>query len=353
MGDSMADEFVLQGPWQPSAVLAALEALMSPTLNELRISVAYTTLSGCKELMPRLADRVEQWSSIPKTVITSTDFGFTEPEALRHLRDDLGIHVRLADIGGASFHTKVYAFGDDLGFRAFVGSANLTGAALITNGEAGAVVSFQADPQKLETAWAQLIENSNPLTDESLRNYEERRAKRPPPLPPETPVARRDGALATKDLSHFPDAVQAGALDPAAFEAMWVEAGSMSSSGSKSQLEIPRRGHRFFGFSFESYDGEQRTIGRTLLTASGRVWATQKLAWHGDNKMERFNLPTPAKHGFAYKGTAVLFRRLDDGFQLSVAPWDSDLAASWRAASREQKQEYRLGRNSPRTCGLF
>jgi hypothetical protein len=154
-------------------------------------------------------------------------------------------------------------------------------------------------------------------------------------------------------LASFPDAVTGGAVDATAFDALWIEAGSMSSSGSHSQLELPRGANRFFGFSFNSYDHDHHTIGHPDLVSGGHSWTDRPLTWHGNNRMERLNLPTPAQGGFVYEGTAILFKRVTTGFQVSVAPWDSDVAASWRAASRAKGQEYRLGQSSPRTCGLF
>jgi len=46
-------------------------------------------------------------------------------------------------------------------------------------------------------------------------------------------------------LPVFADAVTSGRLSPGDFDHLWVEAGSMSSSGSYSQLELPRRGNVF------------------------------------------------------------------------------------------------------------
>jgi hypothetical protein len=69
--------------------------------------------------------------------------------------------------------------------------------------------------------------------------------------------------------------------------------------------------------------------------------------------MERFNLPTRSQGGFAYKDSAILFRRLDDGsFELIVAPWDSDLARSWREASAQKGTLFRTGGTS-RLVGLI
>src|SRR5690349_19756082 len=111
-----------------------------------------------------------------------------------------------------------------------------------------------------------------------------------------------------RGLSVFADAVASGNLRPIEFDHLWIEAGSMSSSGSHSQLELPRRGNLFFGADFDDYDSKQVELILTLtLTMGGQRWDGKKLTWHGDNKMERINLPTRAKGGVAYKNTAILF----------------------------------------------
>lgn len=349
----MSDLAVIQGPWRPTAVLVALEGLATKELDELRIAVAYTTLTGCEELMPRLADRIgaDRWVTIPRILITSTDFGLTEPKALEYLRDEHGINVRLSDIP-TSFHPKLYAFGQGSGIKAFIGSANLTRAAMTTNGEAGAVISFDTPGLHVfEEDWVQLFEASDPLTTKALKEYERRRTAKPPPLPAESRIAGASKAT-TSGLIPFYKAIAKG-LDPTAFEAMWVEAGSMSSSGSHSQLELQRGAHQFFEVSFTDYDDDHHTLAHPPLISAGRTWTNRPLTWHGNNMMERINLPTEAQGGFAYRGTAVLFKRVANGYQLAVADWDSDVAASWRAASRAIGHEYRLGKGSPRTCGLF
>ena len=45
-----------------------------------------------------------------------------------------------------------------------------------------------------------------------------------------------------------------------------------------------------------------------------------RIPWHGNNRMERINLPTPAQGGFDYCDTAVLFRRQAEGFEIEVLP---------------------------------
>jgi hypothetical protein len=89
------------------------------------------------------------------------------------------------------------------------------------------------------------------------------------------------------------------------------------------------------------------------LRAGAKLWSDRLLTWHGNNRMERLNLPTRSQGGFDYGNSAIMFRRLPDGsFELVVAPWDSDLARAWREASAERQLLFRLGSTS-RMVGLI
>ncbi|MEF2559320.1 hypothetical protein VQ044_24710, partial [Aurantimonas sp. C2-5-R2] len=138
--------------------------------------------------------------------------------------------------------------------------------------------------------------------------------------------------------------IETGAVNPANYNAMWIH-GEALQGGSRNQLELPRGGHRFFGFLFTQYDYPHNlTIGEPILRSGARAWNDRRLTWHGNNRMERMNLPTAAQGGFEYADTAVMFRRLGDGsFELIVTPWDSDLARSWRQASAQRQTLFRLG----------
>jgi hypothetical protein len=136
---------------------------------------------------------------------------------------------------------------------------------------------------------------------------------------------------------------------------MWVQ-GEGLQGGSVNQLELPRGGHRFFGFDFDNYAYPDNTlIGQPVLRMGGKTWSDRKLTWHGRNKMERINLPTVSQGGANYTDSAVMFRRLsDDSFELIVTPWESDLAKSWRQASQKRSTMFRLGRiGTNRLVGLL
>lgn len=114
-----------------------------------------------------------------------------------------------------------------------------------------------------------------------------------------------------------------------------------------------RGANRFFGFAHATYGSAHVTIGYPTLTLGGTTWRDRPLTWHGNNMMERINLPTRAQGGFDYRNTAVLFRRNLGGFEINVFPWHDDAAVAWRAASHAIGTVFRLGERGRRICGLF
>lgn len=102
---------------------------------------------------------------------------------------------------------------------------------------------------------------------------------------------------------------------------MWIHADALQ-GGSQNQLELPRGGHRFFGLDFDQYDHPHNlTIALIRLRRGSQTWSKRRLTWHGNNRMERFNLPTKSQGGPSYADSVVLFRRLPDGsFELVSLP---------------------------------
>jgi HKD family nuclease len=354
---------IFQDPSRPNAILDAVVSLASPATTRFRGLVAYTTRGGTERLLPELEASIGgAWPEIPKTLVTSFDFGITEPAALEYLRD-AGFEIRIANLGeggrltlipaASAYHPKAYIFDSDEVLSALIGSANLTRRALTVNVEVAYVVERLAEPEAVEEQWDAAFEASVPLTEELLELYRERRPgalRRPTPpgepVPPPLPPA--PGTLKT-----FAQAVLDGDVNPQEFAAFWVEAGSMSSSGSHAQLELPRRGNVFFGYAFDDYDDEHHTLGEPPLLVRGEWFTDRPLTWHGNNRMERINLPTFAQSGLRYPGTAILFRRIEGGFNLEVRPWDSPEAEAWRDESEAAGHIFRLGQNSNRVCGLL
>ena len=355
---------VFQDPVHPRSMLEAICDLTSDDMTALHVAVAYVTTAGVEVLIDDLQEVVGDlaWQRAEKTLITTFDFGRTEPYALRLLVGH-GFEVRIAILGlqnsgprpdASSWHPKTYIVETPDERRALIGSANLSRRALMVNTEMGVLVA--ADPGgPLDASWSQLLSTSEILDEEALQRYESTRTPRPPE-PVEPPAQSQSPSLA--DLPLFSDSVREDEIWPEEFSAFWLDAGSMSSSGSHSQLELPRYGSRFFGFNFANYDRWQRTIGELDLAVEHALW-TRSIAWHGDNGMERINLPTPrmlAEEGVSFDQWAdkvIMFQRAaDDSFAITATETTSNTAEAWRRESFAAGRIFRLGQNSARLCGL-
>ena len=100
-------------------------------------------------------------------------------------------------------------------------------------------------------------------------------------------------------------------IDPSSYDQMWVQAHRLS-GGARTQLELPRGSHRFFGPAYEGYDYERvEHIAEPSLVSGQRMWRNRPVTWHGDNRMERINLPSAAMGGYAYENSLILFRRME------------------------------------------
>ena len=359
---------IVQNSAQPAAIRNVIVDLISFDMTDLRVASAYVTTSGSDVLLRAVADTVGRaaFEMMPKTLVTSFDFGLTEPRALRCWQDLPNTRIFVSgaqQLGQGSlipqraFHPKFYMFGRAGGryYNSLVGSANLTGRGLSVNTEA-AWAQYNVPRAQIDAAFALAQFETVALTGELLWAYEALRRVQPAPAgvdreiqPVEPPQPLPLG------LQQFRLAIESGQINPEIFNAMWVQ-GEALQGGSQNQLELPRGGHKFFGYNFDRYDYPGNiTIGSPVLRNGGRVWNDRLLTWHGNNRMERMNLPTINQGGFDYADTAVMFRRLANGeFELVVTPWDSDLARSWRHAAIRQNSLFKLGTIATnRTVGLL
>jgi hypothetical protein len=143
-----------------------------------------------------------------------------------------------------------------------------------------------------------VMSGTNPLTDDLLTRYKALRKHKPPPpqLKLETEGVPSPTVVSTASLSTFWDAVN-GELQPSQCREFWIQVDKLQ-GGSQNQLELPRGGHRFFGFNFSNYAYQKKiTIAVPVICAGARIWTDRLLTWHGDSKMERMNLPTQSQGG--------------------------------------------------------
>ena len=348
---------IVQNAMEPASLRNALVDMIATGITDVRVASAYVTLRGADILLSAVMGVVGPvaFSVMPKILITSFDFGLTEPQALQRW---CAMTNSMVFVSGAqklaqgslmpqrAFHPKLYILGSGpQKCSMLVGSANLTSRGFSVNTEAAWVQ--QAVPRAVaDVAFNKVCFETTALTENLLAAYAALRQAKPPP--PEIaqevqPVAAPEPVPDTA-LPLFRVAIETGAINPVAYAAMWVH-GEGLQGGSNNQLELPRGGHRFFGFVFDQYDYPHNlTIGQPVLRSGARIWNDRLLTWHGNNRMERMNLPTASQGGFDYANAAVMFRRLVDGsFELIVTPWDSDLARSWRHASAQRQTLFRLG----------
>ena len=346
----------------PCQVPIAFDEAAVGSIIRLRWAVAYVSYSGCDLMAPRLQQRMgRRWHAAEKIIVTSCDYGITDPNAIELLWQWPKCRVLLSSpevlhrprlIPVAAFHPKLYIFDKDVGRAVIIGSANLTGRAMTTNTEAVGLHIVTGTSDTWDKMWAASVQGAVEFTPELVSEYRRVRRSLPtrevlePPPPPSEP-------LDPDSLPVFWDEIAAGRLSPGDFTHFWVEGGSMSSSASHNQLELPRGANRFFNFLFARYDHRQAEIGHPRLMVGGRPFANRKLAWHGDNGMERIYLPTEHQSNLVYQDQCILFRKTRAGFALFVFPWNSDFAIACRLASQTAGRLYRLGVRSPRICGLY
>lgn len=348
---------IYQSPVRANSVLEAISECVTSETTGFRVAVAYVTREGALTLVEILKDRAgEGWQELAKKVITCFDFGHTEPAGLEYLQQQ-GFEVRIANqvadgmvqirSSTSSFHPKIYLATSLDRVRAVVGSANLTRRALSVNVKA--VSAIELDLHAVEEIWTELEAGSVILSTHLLDEYKEIRPRQRRPLRQDEPAV--PGPVAPGDLPIFKDAVEADLVDVTKHDAFWVEVGGPS-GGSGSQLELPRLAQKFFGYEFDGYDDEHHVIGEPTLTTRTGSWE-RPLTWHGNNRMERINLPTPSQSNLTYSHQVVLFQRSGVAFEITVSDPNSPRAIRWRDESAASGTLFRVSDRSARRCGLI
>lgn len=353
---------IVQNSATSSVVLDEIASRVPSDATKMFVASAYVTQEGSELLLDRVRRAIgpQAFGQLSRRLVTTCDYGLTDPDALQSWFA-AGATVEMVNaenVGGATlrpsvaFHPKVYAFRAAVGEWTVVsGSANLTARGMTVNAEAmSAGLMTRAD---MRTARRALTHGAVPVTAALIATYRAQRLAAPPSPDIAAEITGVAQPQSAAGVDVFGNAVNIGIVDPTTFNRFWVQTLTMS-GGSGSQLELPRGAHAFFGFAFAQHvAGDKVTIGRPVLISGGSQWNDRILSWHGNNQMERINMPTAAMGGYAYARSAVCFRRLDEGFEFTVAPWNSSLARSWRSASAKAGYVFALGANSPRTCGLL
>ncbi len=355
--------FIVQNDARPGAMQNALFDLMRIGIDNVRVCSAYMSMSGSEILFDGLCRSAPNGNHerVRKTIVTSLDFGLTEPSALQFWDEAQNCNVLVAGASlleqenltpRAAFHPKLYLFDRPDGtLGSLVGSANLTNRGLTINAEVAWLEQEHNQPEHVNEAWDAAIGPAIPLTAAILERYRALRERAAPEHPTEEldPIPEPEvGRLG--QYTPFGDAE----IDLGAHSQMWVQSHGLQ-GGARTQLELPRGAHRFFGAAFEGYEFDRVDhIAEPVLVSGLSEWRDRPLTWHGDNAMERINLPSLAMGGFRYENSLILFRRIaPNTFELRVHPWDSDSARARLEASRRAGLVFRVGRNSNRLAGFI
>lgn len=357
---------VYQSPQFPNRILSSLSDLMGPDVTAIKVSSAYISLGGARLFMDQVKARMTgaEENHVPISLITSLDYGITEPQALQYWHECpfADVYIRGTELlannnlipEASAFHPKIYIFesthDDENDIRALIGSANLTTRGLTVNSEA----AWQSEDIAISEAtkcWERAIEYAVPLSADIIKKYTElhkSRTKSPteaenkPVIEPASTDAQ--GPFAEADV------------DPTDYDMLWIQTRAMS-GGSASQVELPRGSYRFF--SGADVPDHSATLVQCLkeieILLNGDIYSGKRVTWHPHNGMERLNLPSHNRTGIHLDNSMILLRRVEaKRYELSVLPWESDITRAICAATEHHKKLFHLAKaKTDRLCGLL
>lgn len=236
-----------------------------------------------------------------KTLVTSLDFGLTDPDALAFWRALPGCRVLVAGSSGldrgnlvpaAAFHPKIYLFDRPDGTSgSLVGSANLTNRGLTVNGEVAWSQRRNLGRHNLDQTWRAAITPAVPLTERMLEHYRALRgrvvraesvAEELAPVPaPRIDEPRRYAPFAEAEI------------EPADYDRMWIQSRGMQ-GGAGTQLELPRGTHDFSAPPMRTTNSKGSSISRSRCSfpaggygTTGRSPGTATTPWSGSTCLHR------------------------------------------------------------------
>ena len=140
--------------------------------KEFFISVAFITSSGITPLLETLKYLNEK--GIKGKILTTDYLNFSEPKALRKLREFSNIEIKL--YSKENFHTKGYIFKYEDHYKLIVGSSNLTQSALTKNKEWNLKISSLEEGSLTENVideFQELWKDADDLTLHWIETYED------------------------------------------------------------------------------------------------------------------------------------------------------------------------------------
>lgn len=144
------------------------------TCNKFYFNVAFINYGGFQLFIKTMKELEEK--SVEGKIITSTYLNFTEPKAIRKMKEFSNIDLKVyGDVKTRGFHSKAYIFEYDEYYKIIIGSANMTGSALKNNIEWNIkVISKKEDNFSSEvlSEFTKLWDSLEIVTDDFLDRYE-------------------------------------------------------------------------------------------------------------------------------------------------------------------------------------
>ena len=140
------------------------------TCEEFWFSVAFVTTGGIATLMNTLLELEKK--NIKGKILASQYLNFTQPEALKRIKQFKNIELRIATEG--SFHSKGYLFKKDGVYDLIIGSSNLTQTALCSNKEWNLKISATEESELIDQAVKEFkkeFESAKEVTERYLLEY--------------------------------------------------------------------------------------------------------------------------------------------------------------------------------------
>jgi superfamily II DNA or RNA helicase len=154
-----------QGKKVLSTILRELE-----TCEEFWFSVAFVTTGGIATLINALLELERK--NVKGKILASQYLNFTQPEALKRIKQFKNIELRIATKG--SFHSKGYLFKKKGIYDLIIGSSNLTQTALCSNKEWNLKISATEESELIDQAVKEFqneFDSAQVVTDSYLLEY--------------------------------------------------------------------------------------------------------------------------------------------------------------------------------------
>ena len=145
------------------------------TCKSFYFSVAFINFSGIQLILDDLKKLEKR--KIKGSIITSTYLNFTEPYALKKLKefDNINLKIFVTDEIGRGFHSKAYIFEYEDYYKIYIGSSNLTQSALKSNEEWNVkTISKKGSKFQLQVMdkYMSIFEETKVVDDKFLVDYE-------------------------------------------------------------------------------------------------------------------------------------------------------------------------------------